>query len=243
MEGNYSTKKNYGENFYDLNISGNQSIIKEAERLGFAGVSLTYNFDDYNPETSRKYDELKHESNLLIRKCLEIKCKNPEELKKKVRKSRKKADIVMVRGGDNSINRAACEERNVDILSQPYRNRRDSGLNHVLARKAAENDVAVEINLSSFLKTSLRYRHRIVSQFRHIMDLKRKYGFSVIITSGARSSYDQRNPMDIFALSNCFGMNENESLEALSIIPKHIIDKNDNRDNFFVDGVRTVVEL
>lgn len=243
MEGNYSTKKNYRENFYDLNISGNKSIVQEAERLGFAGVSLTYNFDDYNSEISKEYDELKHESNIIMRKCLEINCKNPEELKKKVRSSRKKADIVMVRGGDNGINRAACEERNVDILSQPYRNRRDSGMNHVLARKAAENDVAVEINLSSFLKTNLRYRHRIVSQFRHIMALKRKYGFSVIITSGARTSYDQRNPLDIFALSNCFDMTENESLEALSIIPQHIIDRNDNRDNFVLDGVRTVVEL
>lgn len=243
MEGNYSTKKNYRENFYDLNISGNISIIEEAERLGFAGVSLTYNFDDYNSEISKEYDELKLESNILIRKCLEISCKNPEELKKKVQRSRKKADIIMVRGGDNRINRAACEERNVDILSQPYRNRRDSGMNHVLSRQAAENDVAVEINLSSLLKTNLRYRHRIISQFRHIMDLKRKYGFSVVISSGARSSYDQRNPMDIFALSNCFGMTENESFEALSTIPKHIIDKNDERDNFVLDGVRTVVEL
>lgn len=80
MEGNYSNKKNYRENFYDLNISGNRSIIEEAERLGFAGVSLTYNFDDYNSEISKEYDELKLESNILIRKCLEISCKNPDSL-------------------------------------------------------------------------------------------------------------------------------------------------------------------
>lgn len=243
MEGNYLTKRNFRDNFYDLNIGASKKIIHEAERLGFAGVSITYDFDDYNSEISQEYDEIKLESNILIRKCLKLSCKNQEELKKKVQKSRKKADIIMVRGGDNRINRAACEERNVDILSQPYRNRRDSGMNHVLARLASENDVAIEINLSSFLKTSLRYRHRIISQFRHIMDLKRKYGFSVIITSGARSEYDLRNPLDIFALSNCFGMTKNESFEALSTIPQHLIDKNDQRGNFVVDGVRTVVEL
>ena len=240
MEGNYSNKKKFRENFYDLNIRASRKIIQEAERLGFAGVSLTYNFDDYNSEISKEYDEIKLESNILIRKCLEVSCKNQEELKKKVQKSRKKADIIMVKGGDTRINRAACEDRNVDILSQPYRNRRDSGMNHVLARKAAENDVAVEINLNGFLKTNVRYRHRVISQFRHVMDLKRKYGFSVIITSGARSTYDLRNPLDIFALSNCFGMSENESFEALSTIPKHVIDRNDHRGNFVVDGVRTV---
>lgn len=240
MEGNYSTKKNFRENFYDLNIRASRQIIQEAERLGFAGVSLSYNFDDYNSDISKKYDEIKLESNILIRKCLEVSCKNPEELKKKVQKSRKKADIVMVKGGDTRINRAACEDRNVDILSQPYRNRRDSGMNHVLARKAAENNVAIEINLSGFLKTNLRYRHRVISQFRHVMDLKRKYGFSVIITSGARSTFDLRNPRDIFALSNCFGMSENESFEALSTVPQQVIDINDQRENFVVEGVRTV---
>jgi ribonuclease P/MRP protein subunit RPP1 len=240
LEGNYSTKKNFRENFYDLNIRASRKIIQEAERLGFAGVSLTYNFDDYNSEISKEYDEIKLESNILIRKCLELSCKNQEELRKKVQKSRKKADIIMVIGGDTRVNRAACEDRNVDILSQPYRNRRDSGMNHVLARKASENDVAIEINLASFLKTSSRYRHRVISQFRHIMDLKRKYGFSVILTSGARSTYDQRNPLDIFALSNCFGMTKNESFEALSTIPQYLIDRNDRRANFVVDGVSTV---
>ena len=40
------------------------------------------------------------------------------------------------------------------------------GINHVLARKAAENSVAIEINLKTLLKTNLRYRYRVISQFQ-----------------------------------------------------------------------------
>ena len=39
-------------------------------------------------------------SNILLKKSVEISCKNPEDLKKKVKKTRKKADILIVKGGD-----------------------------------------------------------------------------------------------------------------------------------------------
>ena len=240
MEGNYSSKKQPKEKFLDLHVHPNQKLVQEAERLGFAGISLSYDFDTYSKDLSHEFEEIKQNSNILIKKCLELSCKNPEELRKKVQKSRKKGDIIMVRGGDLRINRAVCEDRNVDILSHPYLNRRDSGLNHVLARKASENDVAIEINLNTFLKTNLRYRHRVISQFRHVVALKRKYKFELIITSGARSGFELRNPMDIFALANCFGMTPKESFEALSTTPQQIIERNDQRENFVVDGVKTV---
>ena len=167
-------------------------------------------------------------------------CKNPGDLKKKVQKSRKNADIIMVRGGDLKINRAACEERSIDVLSQPYRSRRDTGINHVLAKKAAENNVAIEINLKNLLNTNLRYRYRIISQFRHIVGLQRKFKFPLIISSNANSKYDLKTPRDIIALAKCFGMTFEESFDAISRTPRDIIETNNKRDSFIVDGVRMV---
>jgi ribonuclease P/MRP protein subunit RPP1 len=225
--------------FFDLHVQANESLVKEAERLGFSGISLTYDFENYKSD-SNEFKELDENTDMILKKCLEISTKNQEELKKKVQKSRKKADLVMVRGGDLKVNRAACEYRGVDILSQPYRGRRDTGINHILARKAAENDVAIEINLSTFLKTNLRYRYRVISQFRHIMGLKRKYNFPLILTSNAITKYDLRKPQDIFAISLCFGMTSKESFEALSTIPENIFERSENRDSYVMDGVRSI---
>ena len=130
--------------------------------------------------------------------------------------------------------------KRVDILSQPYRSRRDCGINHVLARKAAENSVAIEINLKILLKTNLRYRYRILSQFRHIIELQRKFKFPLIITCGATSKYDLITPQDITALSKCYQMTFEESFDAISKIPQEIIETNDVRNSFVVDGVRVV---
>ena len=226
--------------FFDLHFHGNENVIREAERLGYAGLGLTRYFEDCNEEFIREFDILNDSSNIIIKKCIEISCKNPEDLRKKVQKSRKNSDILMVRGGDLKVNRAACEDQRVDILSQPYRSRRDTGLNHVLARKASENSVAIELNLKILFKTNLRYRYRVISQFRHIIELQRKFKFPLIITTNANSKYDLRSPQDIFALARCFQMTFEELFDAISETPKEIIETNNARDSFIVDGVKTV---
>ena len=241
MQGNYSSKRSFStSNFFDLHVHGNQNIIREAERLGYACIAVTRYFEDFNSEFLNEFDNLAESSNIILKKSTEISCKNPEELRKKVQKSRKRTDILMVRGGDLKVNRAACEDQRVDILSQPYRSRRDTGINHVLARKAAENRVAIEINLKTLLKTNLRYRYRVISQFRHIIELQRKFKFPLIITSSANSKYDLKTPQDISALAKCFGMTFEESFDAISKTPQDIIETNDIRDSFIMDGVRTI---
>ncbi len=240
MQESYSNRNLSKDMFFDLHVHGNENIIKEAERLGFTGIGVTRYFEDYNSKFLKEFEDLELNSNILLKKSVEIACKNPEDLKKKVKKSRKKADILIVKGGDLKVNRAACEDKRIDILSQPYRSRRDMGINHVLARKAAENSVAIEINLKTFLKTNLRYRYRVISQFRHIVDLQRKFKFPLIITSSASSKYDLKTPIDIFALAKCFGMTFEESFKAISITPRDIIETNNLRDYFVVEGVRTL---
>ena len=226
--------------FFDLHFHGNEKVIKEAERLGYAGLGLTSYFEDFNSEFLKQFDILKSTSNIILKKCVEISCKHPEELRKKVQKTRNKADILIVRGGDLKVNRAVCEDQRIDILSQPYRSRRDSGINHILARKAAENSVAIEINLKTLLKTNLRYRYRVLSQFRHVIELQRKFNFPLIITCNATSKYDLKTPQDITALSKCFQMSFKESFDAISKIPQEIIETNDLRDSFVADGVRII---
>ncbi len=226
--------------FLDLHVHGNESVIKEAERLGYVGVAVTRYMEEYNTEFKREFDELNSSSNIILKRGLEITCKNSQDMKKKVQKSRKRADILIVQGGDLKVNRAACEDKRVDVLSQPYRSRRDTGINHILAKKAADNSVAIEINLKYLLKNNPRYRYRIISQFRHTVKLQRKFKFPLIITSDSTSKYDLRTPQDMVALGGCFGMTPEEVFDAISTIPNAIIETNNIRDSFIVEGVKTV---
>lgn len=261
MSGNYLIKLK----FYDFHIQGSnfaadKKLIQEAKRLGYAGVSLLYSKEEY-PKSKLYLKGIEQEINGTVSSSnmdsednsskksfeaipgIKIFPKNSEDLKKQVRNSRKKTDVLMVVGGDLKINRTACENIKLDILSRPYYKRRDCGINHVLAKEAAKNQVTIELNICDILRARSHVKSKIMTHFQDIIKLQRKFKFPLIITSGAISNYDLRNPRDLIAFSQCFGLNKNEAKLSISHNPKAIIDFNRHRSEIIIIGAKKICNI
>ncbi len=244
--------------YFDFHLKGKNpdsdlALINEAKRLGYHGISIFYSNEQYNlalenfnkiinDETSPTHLKSFKIDEFSITPGIIIQGKNPHHLQKQIRSLRNKTNILMVDGGDLKINRAACENVKVDILSRPYYKRRDCGLNHVLSREAAKNNVAIELCFSDLLKSRNSLRSKIIAHFRDIIKLQRKFQFMLLITSGARTIYDLRTPQDIMALYRCLGLKKEEILRAISDSPSFILDYNQQRKNMVVDGVKIIDE-
>lgn len=232
--------------FFDFHVNENIKLVEEAERLGYAGVATFKEERPGKPGGDQSnndvdvYETIKQIHSIKLYKGMIIRAKNPEDMKRKVSKFRKKVDVIMVQGGNQKINRAASEDPRVDIISQPYFKRKDCGINHVIGKKAAENEVATELNIRYLSRTSSHLQYKVLAQFREILKLQRKFGFPVIITSDARSIYDLHTPQDIIALTRCFGMEREEAISALSEIPQKIIDRSNLRNKVIVEGVKII---
>ncbi|WJI09042.1 ribonuclease P [Methanobacterium sp. CWC-01] len=230
--------------FIDLHVHFYPGITKDAWKMGYQGLVLVRSSEESSSNLNGHKDQFKAYKNSDIPgkistfQGVEIRAKNPEDLRRKIQKFRKKTDVLLVHGGDIKINRAAVEDARVDVLTHPYQRRRDSGFNHVLAKKAAENNVAVEINIGYFLHNRNHRRQKVLAQFRELLKLKSKFDFSLVITSGARSLYDLRSPRDLMALSSCFGMDKETAFSALSNVPGAIIENNKFRHQLISSGVR-----
>jgi ribonuclease P/MRP protein subunit RPP1 len=224
--------------FFDFHIHGDSKLVFEVLRLGYSGAAIIQSSKNYNPQKTEDIKEIK--GDLKIFSGVEIYAKNPEDLKKKVKIFRDNEDVIIVNGGNLKINRAACEDPRVDILAHPYKNRRDSGINHILAKKASENEVAIELSIHSLIKTRLSLRAKLLSQFRQIINLHRKFGFPTIISTNAYSPYDLRTPNDIIAISSCFGMTREEAEDSLSKNPINIIERTNKRKDVVVKGAKIV---
>lgn len=246
--------------FYDFHLHGksqkaDQKLIKEARRLGYAGTSIFYFENDYESAVNyldkiradltgnKKYinQSLPSKSDdFLIIPGLKIQSSNTHDLQKKITRLRNKTNVLMVQGGNLKINRSSCENIKVDILSRPYYQRRDPGINHVLSKEAFKNNVTIEICLNDLLRSRHSLRSKLIAHFRDIINLKRKFNFPLLITSGADSFYDLRNPRDIIALFKCLDMSEEEILTAISHQPQSILKYNLDRKNTVVDGVKVI---
>ena len=231
--------------FFDLNIRGsgledNIKLANEASRYGWNHINFSYSSDDFKDALELK-EELKNNLDDIINfdYTLEIKSKNINEIRKITNKFRGKASCISVIGGDLKVNRAVVEGMRVDVLSRPYLKRYDSGMNHVLAKEALGNNVAVELCFKDVLRSYLSHRSKVLSNFKDIYTLYRKFDFPLILSSRAESVFDIRTTQDFIAFFKQTGLSDAEIAKSFET-SKNILEFNENRDQMIFKGVRRV---
>ena len=230
---------------FDLNVNGssyetNLELAMQASNYGWHHLSFSYSPDEFGDALSFKKD-LKDKLNdfIDIDYTLSIKSNNPSEIRKIVRKYRNKSSCISVLGGNLKVNRNCLENIQVDVLSKPYFKRYDSGLNHILAREAKDNNVAIELVFNDILKSYLAPRSKILANFRDIYKLHRKYEFPLILSTGAQSIFDIRTVMDFKAVFMQTGLTDLE-VENSFKTAENILEFNKDRKNMILSGVKVV---
>ena len=231
--------------FFDLNIKGsslddNLKLAIEASKYGWKHINFSYDQNEFKQAQEFK-NELSDNLDDIIGfdYTLEIKSTNINEIRKIVRKFRNKALCISVVGGDLKVNRAVLENVQIDVLSRPYLRRYDSGLNHVLAKEALNNNVAVELCFKDVLKSYLAPRSKIISNFKDVYTLYRKFDFPLILSSHAGSVFDIRTTHDFIAVFTQTGLTADEIGKSF-LTAKNILEFNENRDKMILTGVRRV---
>lgn len=141
------------------------------------------------------------------------------ELKKDIQRS--DAEVLIYRGGDDELHKKVAEHGEVEVILSPERGRKDSGIDHVIAKAAAENNVAIGFNLRQ-LFTSKKQRTHVLKHWRRNLKLCEKYGAMKLMTTGAEEVNHLRAPRDAASIIDSLGF---KGKEAVSKHPKKILDE------------------
>lgn len=224
--------------YYDLNThpypEGSSSVSRmalEAGRLGLSGICASPHHDFYNAK-----EPLPKAFRVL--RGVEVVPANANELRRLVEKYRNRVEVLAVHGGDEAVNRAACEDGRADVLTHPHDGGKTSGINHIIARLAADKQVAIEFSLFPLIHIRGGTRVRTLSSYRSNFALVRKYGAPYVITSGAMSHYDLRDARSMIAIARLFGLNEAEAIKGLTYYPEQIIRR--SSPGYVMDGVEII---
>ena len=230
--------------FYDFCVHAvpdGENTVEElsslSRYLGYSGIALS-NHSDKLPQSKPVLNSFE---GFEIFKGIELVEENPSKLQGLIGRFRQSVDVLIVHGGSENINRASLENPRVDILNHPAFDR-SSGLNQVLAKAAAENEVAIGLTLRPILHSRGSRRIKILSDLRANLDLARKYDVSLVLSSDAESCFDLRSPMETLALAEICGLEEDEALEAMSTVPEKIVAKNRPRPGYIREGVEVLEE-
>ncbi len=235
--------------FYDLHVhthfsegeSSLEDFARMAKKLGYSGFASVYYVDKLD-----ELEELKQEALALGKKygldiAIGFKARNLKELRKLVRR-RKSYELLFVKGGNLRLNRKAVETPEVDVLTHPEAGRNDPGLNHVMARLAAKNNVAIELNFRQILISSKKSRSKILAFMRRNLNLCVKYKAPVIVTSGAYSHWEMKHPLVLSSLAVSLGLDVGNAKKLVSKVPRLLLLTARERldENWIMPGVKVV---
>ena len=182
-----------------------------------------------NPALREKAEKLGFEV-FSLDKSLIINTESRPELMSKISKLHSKKLPIIVLGSTDEINRAALEDKRVDMLLSPEEKKkkdfmhfRNSGLNHILCRFASQNNIKIGISFSSLARNSGKELSLRLGRIMQNIMICRKYRTKLVIASFAESPEQLASPYELKSLGFSLGMTPsqaNESLEAAKEIFK-----------------------
>jgi ribonuclease P/MRP protein subunit RPP1 len=228
--------------FYDLNVHAFPEGAATVSRMalaardnGFSGICISY----HDPFFSAV--EEKELFGIQLYKGVEVVVPRLNDLRKMVDRYRNKVDVLTVHGGEEALNRAACEDDRVDVLAHPQ-DGKTSGINHIVAKMAADRFIAIEFDLSPIITGKGGNRVKALSWYRTNLTLVKKYGTPYVITAGTLSQYDMRDIRALISLCALFGMDEEDAIKGLSYYPSEILRRNLPGTGFIMEGVELILD-
>jgi ribonuclease P/MRP protein subunit RPP1 len=125
--------------------------------------------------------------------------------------------LMMVNAGENGFNRSVLNLKGLHILRQLHKTQKNS-FDHIAARNAADNKVAIDIDLYPLIHTCGVPRQKVLQRYRDIITLWSRYRFHLTLSSNAYSWLDLRSVDEVTLFCGLFGMDEQDATEALGTV-------------------------
>jgi RNase P/RNase MRP subunit p30 len=216
-------------------------FIEKSAQLGYNSVGITFPLRASEKDVQRVKNLCNNIGiNLVTR--IDLNPKNPNDLLRNLRYTRRKAEIIAVRCYSKGITRQAAKDNRVDLLYFPLLMNRKKYFNRAVAELASKALCSLEINMTPLLFLQGFKRINYISILRKEAIIAKKFAVPLVLTSGANDVTLLRRPEDYASLAWFFGLDLHRAKLALSENPRSIITRNLEKlnSNYIAPGIRLV---
>ncbi len=133
----------------------------------------------------------------------------------RVKRAKETGSVVSVQCGENGFNRAVIGLRGVHILRGIHAADK-TAFDHVTAKMAADNRVALDLDLSPLIAGRGIARQRALVRYRDLLVLRNRFEFPLTVSTHARSVLGMRAVREISGLCSILGMEPTDVEQALA---------------------------
>ena len=239
-------KRTFADLHLPLNIRSwpNASrTIRKVAMLGYHLVAVPLSMET-DENAIGKLCDLCNKAEIDFASRVDIKPKTPNDLRRQLRKLRRKFEVVSVICENKEVARQAARDRRVDLLNFPGFDFRRRFFDRAEAELASNSLAALEIDVEPLLTLEGPMRVRLLSSLRRETVIAKEFDIPVVISSGDGSGMLLRKPREQAALANLFDLGETSGLEAVSLNPMQIVERNRQKlsSKFVAPGIKVVKE-
>ena len=194
---------------------------------------------------TRKLRSISKELKIDIASRVDLRPRTAKELTQKLRRLRRRVEIISVYCESKTVARQAAKDRRVDLLNFPAVDYRKRFFDRAEAELAKQNLAALEIDIKPLLVLEGPARIRLMSTLRRETVIAQQFHIPIVISSGVSDLMLMRKPRDAAALASLFGLSEVAALEAVSKNPQAIVTRNRAKlkPEFVAPGIRILKEV
>ena len=133
--------------------------------------------------------------------------------------------IIVIKGINDDVNRAALENKYIDVLLNPgffnekdFMHSRNSGLNQVLCKLAKKNDIAIGFGFSDLIH--FEKKEILLGRMMQNISLCRKFKVKMVLGSFANKDIEIKNKNELMSFGKIIGMDGREIKESLNFKKK-----------------------
>jgi len=221
--------------FMDLHVSpGTTSLndfTRRAHELGYNGLGVV----------CAGCDEPVFQVELASR--IDLAPRNQQELMDQLNKYRRSYVVVSVTCTNKSVARQAAKDHRVDILKFPQ----DEGgkplwMDRQQAELAGGSNCCYEVDAAKLLVGDPARLERTLTMARREIENSQRNDVPVIVSSGATSVAEMRDPRSLASLMDLLGVGEEEAFDAVSVNPWRVVERNRDKlsSRYVSPGVRRI---
>ncbi len=214
-----------------------KKIAKSGKKQDYDGLVLL--------SPSNKFKELKdiltyNNFSIELIAGIEIYEKNLSNLKNLISKFRSRTNFLCIKGSSEEINKASLEDKRVDLLYNQVTPKK-RGINHVFAKEAKKNSVALGINLSQILEKKGYLRTKLFRNLIKNKEIIKKYGTPCVLSTFSENKYQLKKERELKNLAKIIEFNESDIERSFKFINKTIeFNKKFKKEKFIQPGVEVV---
>jgi RNase P/RNase MRP subunit p30 len=204
--------------FIDLRVAPGKGRLDEfvarARELGYSGLGVTGHPVGPQPQGV----------DLVTR--LDLAPANQQQLVDQLNRHRRGFTVLAVSCATKAVARQAAKDHRVDILRFPRGDGSPAWMDRQQAQLAAGSHCLYEVDAQELMIQDPARLEVALALIRRELGNARGHGVPVVLSSGARSPQEMRDPRSMASLMDLVGVGEEEALGMVSDTPWRLVERN-----------------